>query len=210
MAGLSASAYVLSSDARPTPRSHDADDAEEIFASIQDLDDPKDLKPTEPRDMGPFYMKGAPYRAKITPPVAVGTVLVVSGRVWSYETKRPVPGTLLDLWQVNNATEKYSNEKGDFENRSRLMTDENGYYEFESVHPKPYMHRPDFWRSPHIHVIATAAEHKRLTTEIFFKYDPKQDVDSLFHPSLVVPVKKQNSMGKEFETCVFDIVLKGA
>lgn len=210
LAMIGASGLILRSDARPTPRSLDAEDAETLFreVSVGSFDDKSNLKPTVARELGPFYRTGAPFRAKLTPPFEPGTVLVVTGRVWSFETKRPLANASLDLWQVDNQTADYSNGNGDFKNRARLLTDENGSFEFETVHPIPYAPSPNFWRSPHIHLIATAAKHKRLVSEMFFKGDAKQDVDQLFHASLAVPAEKKKINGRDYETAVFDIVLE--
>ena len=210
LAALSASGLILRSDARPTPRSLDAEDAEPIFKEISGagLDDKKDLKPTVPRELGPFYRSGSPYRAKLTPPFEPGTVLVVTGRIWSFETKKPLAGAMLDLWQVDNLTADYSAGNGDFKNRARLTADENGAFEFETVHPIPYAPSPNFWRSPHIHFIANAPKHRQLVSEMFFKGDAKQDIDRLFHPSLAVAIEKKKINGKDYEAAVFDIVLE--
>ena len=210
LAMIGASGLVLRADARPTPRSLDAEDAETLFKGISgaSFDDKKELKPTVSRELGPFYRAGSPYRAKLTPPFEPGTVLVVTGRVWSFETKKPLANASLDLWQVDNQTADYSGGNGDFKNRSRLVTDETGAFEFESVHPIPYAPSPNFWRSPHIHFIAAAAKHRQLISEMFFKGDAKQDVDRLFHPSLAVAVEKKKINGKDYETAVFDIVLE--
>ena len=206
---IGASGLVLHSDARPTPRSLDASESETLFNEISGAG-ADDLKPTVARELGPFYRAGAPFRAKLTPPFEPGTVLVVTGRVWSFETKKPIPGAALDLWQVDNQTASYSAGVGDFKNRARLVTDEAGAFEFETVHPIPYSPSRNFWRSPHIHFIATAAGYKRLVSEMFFKGDAKQDVDGLFHPALAVPVQKKTVNGKEYETVIFDIVLEAA
>lgn len=211
LAAVGASGLILRGDALPTPTSHDADVAEQMFDSVT-TDDKKigDLKPTVPRDLGPFYRSGAPYRAKLTPPFEPGTMLVVTGRVWSFSTKKPLPGASLDLWQVDNQTKNYSNGNGDFKNRARLMTDESGAYEFETVHPVPYAPGPNFWRSPHIHFISNAPGHKQLVSEIFFKGDQKQDVDRLFHPSLAMPTVTKTVNGQKYEHVVFDIVLEAS
>jgi catechol 1,2-dioxygenase len=211
LAVAGAAGLVLRSDARPTLRSLDAEEAESIFKEVSgggSRSDKNDLKPTVARELGPFYRSGSPFRAKLTPPFEPGTVLVVTGRVWSFETKKPLAGAALDLWQVDNQTADYSAGNGDFKNRARLVTDETGAFEFETVHPIPYSPGPNFWRSPHIHLIATAAKHKTLVSEMFFKGDAKQDVDRLFHPSLAVPVVKRSINGKDYETAVFDIVLE--
>lgn len=213
LAAIGVGGLTLRSDAMPTPRSLDADEAELNFLSGHPSASPApagDLKPTVARELGPFYRKGAPYRAKLTPPFEPGTVLVVTGRVWSYATKKPLPNTTLDLWQVDNQTKDYSNGNGDFKNRARSVTDENGAYEFETVHPVAYSPGANFWRSPHIHFIATAAGHKQLVSEIFFKGDEKQDIDQLFHSSLAMPVTKRIVNRNTCENVVFDIVLEAA
>jgi protocatechuate 3,4-dioxygenase beta subunit len=46
---------------------------------------------------GPFYRSGAPYRGKTTAPFERGTVLLLSGRVWSLAGRKPIPGAVLDL-----------------------------------------------------------------------------------------------------------------
>ena len=208
-----ASALVLRSDAMPTPRSPDADEAETLFQETLGAyrpDDKSDLKPTVSRELGPFYRKGAPYRAKLTPPFEPGTVLVVTGRIWSFATKKPLANASLDLWQVDNQTKDYSNGNGDFKNRARLIADETGAYEFETVHPVSYSPGPNFWRSPHVHFIAAAAGHKQLVSELFFKGDEKQDIDSLFHPSLAMTVQAKTVNGQRYEAVVFDIVLEAS
>src|SRR5262249_53530196 len=110
---------------------------------------PDKSAPTEDNILGPFYRAGAPFRAKITPPLEAGIVLVVSGRVWAFDTKKPLPMAVIDIWQAN-ALGRYDNDdpknppsKDVFKNRARLITDETGYYEFETVHPAPYKIGPD-------------------------------------------------------------------
>ncbi len=214
LATISAGCLVLRSDALPTPRSHDAEEAEKLFGEVarpQPSPAPAaELKPTTARELGPFYRTGAPYRAKLTPPLEPGTVLVVTGRIWSYASKKPLANATLDLWQVDNQTRDYSNGGGDFKNRARLLTDENGAYEFETVHPVPYQPNPNMWRSPHVHFIATAAGHKRLVSELFFKGDEKQEIDPLFHSSLAMTVAARSVSGQRYESVVFDIVLEPA
>lgn len=212
LALLSAGGLLLRSDAMPTPRSHDADEAEKLFGDkARPQPSPalaSELKPTTARELGPFYRTGAPYRAKLTPPLEPGTVLLVTGRIWSFASKKPLANATLDLWQVDNQTRDYSNGGGDFKNRARLLTDENGGYEFETVHPVPYQPNPHMWRSPHVHFIATAAGHKRLVSELFFKGDEKQDIDPLFHSSLAMTLQTKTVNGQRCETVVFDIVLE--
>lgn len=72
----------------------------------------------------------------------------------------------------------------------------------------PYNPSPNFWRSPHIHFIAYAAGHNRLVSELFFKGDEKQDVNTLFHSSLAMPIDKRRVNGHVYEHVIFDIALE--
>src|SRR4051812_37152217 len=47
---------------------------------------PANLARTERNILGPYYRAGAPFRAKITPPLEPGTVLLIKGRVWAHDT----------------------------------------------------------------------------------------------------------------------------
>jgi len=167
------------------------------------------LVPTRPVVAGPFYRPGAPYRAKSTPPFEAGTVLLLAGHVWGFDTKRPITGAVLDLWHVD-VNGKYSAGDGDFKNRARILTDESGAYELEGIHPVAYQPGGDGWRCPHIHLMVEAAGYKRLVTEIYFHDDPHQKEDGIFHPSLSVAAQKRTANGQSFETATFDIVLERA
>lgn len=169
---------------------------------------PGELLATRPVMTGPFYRSGAPYRAKSTAPFERGTVLVVSGRVWSLASRRPIPGAVLDVWHVN-VDGGYSDGETDFRNRARLLTAEDGGYELEAIHPVPYAAGAG-WRCPHLHFSVAAPGHKPLTSEMYFKGDPRQDTDFLFHPSLCVPVERRASDGHEYEAAVFDVVMERA
>jgi catechol 1,2-dioxygenase len=161
---------------------------------------------TRPVVAGPFYRAGAPYRAKSTPPFEAGTVLLLSGHVWGFDTKRPIPGAVIEVWHVD-VHGRYSSGDGDFKNRARIVTEESGVYELEGIHPVAYQPSPDGWRCPHVHVAIQAAGYRRLISEIYFEGDPHQKEDGIFHPSLAVPVRKRMANGHAYETAVFDVVL---
>ncbi len=213
-------ALVLRADAQPTPTSPDADEAQRVLADLgpepkERLISDKALVRTDERSLGPFYRPGAPFRGKVSRPFAEGIPMVVTGRVWAVDTRRPLPGTLLDIWQVDNATRTYSEgaKDADYSNRARLVCSETGAYEFETVHPvwyTPNPQNPNFVRAPHIHFIATHPGYKRLVSEIFFEGDEKQDVDPLFLASLRTQVRKEETAGRALHRVVFDIVLEPA
>ena len=83
LAAIGITGCVLRSDATPTRPAADAGHSEmvpETLPAICRGNDPE-LKLTTPRELGPFYRSGSPYRAKLTPPHEPGPVLVVTGRV---------------------------------------------------------------------------------------------------------------------------------
>jgi len=169
--------------------------------------------PTDSDVIGPYFRKGAPYRAKVTPPNEPGTTLLISGRVWGVDSRRPLSGTTMDIWQANEQGH-YDNEDPQhpplphsYKNRVRLITDEHGYYEYETIHPGAYKMDPTTWRSPHIHYRVQHQAYRRLITQLFFKGDLYEDIDPFFKQSLVIPLTKEKLNGKPLERGVFDIVL---
>jgi catechol 1,2-dioxygenase len=169
-----------------------------------------ELKKVTPQPYGPFYKQGAPFRGKLCPPGEPGTTFVLTGRVWAFDTKRPLPGAVLDFWHVD-MSEKYSDGVADFRNRGRLISSETGAYELESIRPIPYRPNaagnPDFWRCAHFHLLAVCPGYKPLVTEIHFQDDPKKN-DPMYRAENAIAVEKRTINGKGFETGVFDIVLE--
>lgn len=177
---------------------------------------PQPFAPTEDNILGPYYRAGAPYRAKVTPPLEPGTVLVVRGRVWGHDTRRPLPGAVLDIWQAN-AAGRYDNDDPAkppaadvFVNRTRVVADESGHYEFETVHPGRYRIGPEQWRPSHIHYLVQAAGYRRLVTQLYFKGDPMNDKDDFIRPSLIIALAMEKVGDTQIERGVFDIVLAKA
>lgn len=168
---------------------------------------------TEDNILGPFYRSDAPFRAKITPPLEPGKVVLVSGTVWGYDTKKPLPRATIDIWQAS-ANGRYDNDdphkppqKGVFRNRARLVTDENGYYEFETVHPGAYQIGANMWRPSHIHYMVQHPGHKPLVTQLYFEGDPHNKTDEFIKASLIRPFHDVKAANGAYETAVFDIVL---
>ena len=214
LAALGASGLVLRSDAQPTQEvNRDKSDRVLIqMASIkQDLISAKgELKKVTPQPYGPFYRPGAPFRGKLSLPGEPGTTFILSGRVWAYDTKRPLPGAVLDFWHVD-LQEKYSNGTNDFRNRGRLISSETGQYELESIRPIPYRPNPtgapDFWRCAHFHLVAVCPGYQPLVTEIHFQGDAKKS-DPMYKIENAIAVEERSMNGKMFQTGVFDIVLE--
>jgi protocatechuate 3,4-dioxygenase beta subunit len=213
LAAAGVSGLVLRSDAQPTQQvSRDATDRVmiQLGSAIQDVAPKADLKKTTPQPYGPFYRTGAPFRGKLSLPGEPGTTFVLSGRVWAFDTKRPLPGAVLDFWHVD-MQEKYSNGTTDFRNRGRLISSETGQYELESIRPIPYRPNPtgDFWRCAHFHLLAVCPGYQPLVTEIHFQGDAHKN-DPMYRIENAIAVEDRNVNGKTFQTGVFDIVLEPA
>ncbi len=212
LAGLSAGLF-LRSGASPTLATVTGEEANRILIQMGAI--PTDVAPAKgelkqitPMSYGPWYKPGAPFRAKLSVPGEPGTTFILSGRVWGFDTKRPLPGVVLDFWHVD-MQEKYSNGVTDFRNRGRLVSSETGAYELESIRPIPYRPNPkgNFWRCAHYHLAAVCPGYQPLVTEIHFKEDPKMS-DSMYRPENAIAVEKKTVNGVSYETGVFDIVLK--
>jgi catechol 1,2-dioxygenase len=174
------------------------------------------VKPTEDNILGPYFREGAPYRAKITPPLAKGTTLLIRGRVWGFDTKKPLVNAVLDIWQAD-ADGRYDNDdpknppaKGVYLNRARVLTDETGYYEYETIHPGPYKIGPDAWRPAHIHYLVRKAGYANLVTQLYFQGDKFNAKDEFIKPSLIIKLEGAKVNGSAIETGVFDVVLAAA
>jgi protocatechuate 3,4-dioxygenase beta subunit len=205
---------TLADNAQPTEPSGKADDF--LAANVVEIAPPAlpaTFKPTEDNILGPYHRRGAPYRGKITPPMELGEVLVIRGRVWGFDTKQPLAGATLDVWQAN-AEGRYDNDdprnppkKGVFHNRARLTTDESGYYEYETIKPGRYKIGPDKWRPAHIHYMVTAPSYKTLVTQLYFEGDPENARDQFIKPSLIIPLAPVKLRQGQFQLGTFDIVL---
>jgi len=112
---------------------------------------------------------------------AVGPRIIVHGRVID-ETGRPVPNTLVEVWQAN-AGGRYRHKKEgylapldpNFGGCGRVLTDENGAYEFRTIQPGPYpwANGGNDWRPAHIHFsIFGSGFAQRLITQMYFEGDP--------------------------------------
>jgi catechol 1,2-dioxygenase len=174
---------------------------------------PANIRVTEENILGPYHRPNAPFRGKITPPLEPGAVLVIRGRVWGMDTRRVVPNALLDIWQAN-AQGRYDNDDEQrppaanfFMYRARLMTDENGYYEYETIHPGAYQIGPRAWRPPHIHYWVRHANYRPLITQLYFRGDPHQREDQFIRDSLIINLREIHTQHGSYKLGLFDIVL---
>lgn len=171
---------------------------------------------TEDNILGPFYRDGAPFRGKVTPPLEPGHVLLITGRVWGLDTRKPIGGAVIDLWQANEQG-RYNNDdpnnppaEGVFINRCRIITDSSGGYEYETIHPGAYKTGPEKWRPPHVHYLIRARGYSTLVTQLYFEGDAHQKEDEFIKPSLIIPLRERRRGDMTWRNGVFDIVLQKA
>ena len=169
--------------------------------------------PTEDDVLGPYYRRGAPYRATVSPPVSAGRTLHITGKVWGVDISRPIGGALLDVWQAN-ADGHYDNDdpahppgRHRYEYRTRLICDEGGAYDFETIYPGPYKMDDRTWRSPHIHFLVRALGFKTLVTQLFFAGAEYLDSDPFVKPSLIIDLTDINTPSGVYRHGRFDVVI---
>jgi protocatechuate 3,4-dioxygenase beta subunit len=204
---------VLRADAKPTASVHH-DDIEDSLPRQEMPQLPDSAQPTHVI-RSPYYHPGAPWRAKMGLPMDAGPVLVVTGRVWAFDTKRPLSNAVMELFQVDSQG-VYAMQKGDYRNRVRFQTDETGAYELETLHPVGYFLKDQTgkkfrFRRPHIHYEVRAPGYKILATELYFDGDKDTEegmFDDWAHKSLVMPIDKVQGRTGSFEKVVFDLVLE--
>jgi len=156
----------------------------------------------------------------------LGERIVVSGRVLD-ENSRPLPNTLIEIWQAN-AAGRYQHEVDqhdapldpNFTGCGRVITDAEGRYRFVTIRPGEYPWRNHYnaWRPAHIHFsLFGPAFATRLVTQMFFPGDPLLPFDPIFN--CIADEKARNRLISVFdwETTMplhalgyrFDIVLRG-
>ncbi|MGH7931658.1 MAG: protocatechuate 3,4-dioxygenase subunit beta [Candidatus Binataceae bacterium] len=157
---------------------------------------------------------------------AQGERIIVTGRVLD-EDGRPVPNTLVELWQAN-ASGRYAHNVDQhdapldphFAGLGRVMTDEGGVYRFMSVKPGAYPWRNHYnsWRPQHIHYsLFGPAFATRLITQMYFPGDPLLALDPIFNSVPDAAARQRLVCAFDIESTVpeqalgyrFDIVLRG-
>ncbi len=192
---------------------------------------------TESDVEGPMYREEPPWRER---PVKIyedyegirdGEVLFVAGRVTSTDST-PLTDVVIDVWQTgpSGGYDLWDPRQPPYNFRGRFGVDESGFYEFQTMVPRPYTVPTEGpvgryleavgqhpWRPAHIHFKIDAPGHAPLVTQVFFPDDPYLDNDTIgaVKPELVRPLtrhddagaKAQRGLDQSFYTCEFDIAL---
>lgn len=120
----------------------------------------------------------------------LGERIIVSGRVLD-EDGRPVPRTLVEIWQAN-AAGRYIHEVDqhpapldpNFTGAGRVITDEHGRYRFTTIKPGayPWRNHPNAWRPAHIHFSLFGPSFlSRVVTQMYFPGDPLLAFDPMWN-----------------------------
>src|SRR6185312_11572966 len=120
----------------------------------------------------------------------LGERIVVEGRVLD-ENGRPVPRTLVEIWQAN-ACGRYAHEVDqhdapldpNFTGTGRTTTDEEGRYRFVTIKPGayPWGNHQNAWRPAHIHFsVLGPSWSERLVTQMYFADDPLLGLDPILN-----------------------------
>lgn len=170
-----------------------------------------------PRDHDLTVHHGAP---------PAGQRIIVSGRVLD-EDDRPVPHTLIEIWQAN-AAGRYAHKVDTwdapldphFTGAGRALTDAEGRYTFVSIRPGayPWRNHHNAWRPAHIHFsLFGQAFATRLVTQMYFPGDPLLPLDPIFNA--VPDERARQRLISSFDLSLtkpewalgyrFDIVLRG-
>ena len=155
----------------------------------------------------------------------LGERIIVTGKVVD-EDGRPVPDTLIEIWQAN-AAGRYVHVVDrhpapldpNFTGAGRCVTDANGTYKFTTIRPGayPWLNHPNAWRPNHIHFSLFGPSFlTRLVTQMYFPGDPLIPLDPI---ACAVDEKDRERLIAAFdlETTVpewalgyrFDFVLRG-
>ena len=209
LTALGTGTYGLQKTLAPTPAYGELGEFGQFLIAQGEKPDeapPIARKPTASDSMGPYYKEGAPFRGRLMPQDAPGTPMLIRGHVYGHDTRKPLQGATIDVWQADARGSYHGmDEKDNYLYRARMRTTRRGLYRFETVHPGRYGF--GFWARPsHIHFYIRHPDYQPLVTQLYFRGDPRLGDHERARPSLIIPLKKV-SWGKTYELGNFDIVL---
>jgi protocatechuate 3,4-dioxygenase beta subunit len=156
----------------------------------------------------------------------IGERIIVGGRVLD-ENGRPVPHTLVEIWQAN-AAGRYLHKVDthdapldpNFTGCGRALTDGEGRYRFVTIRPGayPWLNHANAWRPAHIHFsLFGPALCTRLVTQMYFPGDPLLPLDPMFTSVADEAARRRLIASLDWQASVpqvalgyrFDIVLRG-
>jgi len=156
-------------------------------------------KPTQRDSQGPYIIYDIPVRTVIVPPNATGERLIINGIVYASDCVTPVSNAELNVWQTDEQG-KYNDEWY----RGRILTDEQGRYEFETIIPGRYSIL--FTSRPaHIHVRVSSQSYGTFVTQLYFEGDPYLDPDD---SDRTLQLSQEDVNGKIIQKSTFDFIFE--
>ena len=156
----------------------------------------------------------------------LGERIVVTGRVLD-EDDRPVPETLVEVWQAN-AAGRYAHAQDrhaapldpNFSGAGRVLTNADGEFRFLTIKPGayPWQNHDNAWRPAHVHFSVFGPSFlTRLMTQMYFPGDPLLAFDPVFNAVPTESARRRLVASFELDTTEpdwalgyrFDIVLRG-
>ena len=167
----------------------------------------RDCDTTFPDILGPYWSGGHPQRTVLANSEEPGTRIFISGNVTANDCETPIPNAFVDVWHANDdgcytifqECESGNSDEDTYNLRGIIVTDENGYYAFESIWPGYYAGRPR-----HFHYKITTPSQSELVTQCYFEVDPYINEEwEENHPGLVISLEQtENGL-----VGTFDIVM---
>ena len=167
----------------------------------------RDCDTTLPDILGPYWSGGHPQRTVLANSEEPGTRIFISGNVTANDCETPIPNAFVDVWHANDdgcytifqECESGNSDEDTYNLRGIIVTDENGYYAFESIWPGYYAGRPR-----HFHYKITTPSQSELVTQCYFEVDPYINEEwEENHPGLVISLEQtENGL-----VGTFDIVM---
>ena len=176
---------------------------------------------TPTQTLGPFYPTRIPLdadndlvRVAAHTRPAEGEVVHLFGRVLDV-SGQALPGAQVEIWQCDAAGfyhhPRDRGERADpnFQGYGRMRADDEGRYRFRTIMPVPYP-----GRTPHIHFQVTAADGRRLVTQMYIKDHPLNADDFIYRrlredlrPLVEVAFEPAPSIEPGSAAGTFDLVL---
>ena len=156
----------------------------------------------------------------------LGERIIVTGRILD-EDGRPIPDTLVELWQCN-AAGRYHHPVDqhdapldpNFTGAGQVVSGPDGLYRFLTIKPGayPWRNTPNAWRPAHIHLgVFGPGFATRVVTQMYFPGDPLLAYDPIFQSTADADARQRLICAYEPELSEaewalgyrFDLVLRG-
>ncbi|MGI9263920.1 MAG: protocatechuate 3,4-dioxygenase [Gammaproteobacteria bacterium] len=165
------------------------------------------------KDIDLTKIKGHSARAK-------GKVILVRGIILD-EDRKPVSGALIDVWQAN-VHGRYDHEDDtnpapldpNFQSWAKMVTGDDGAYEFKTIMPGAYKVDGVWSRPPHIHFKIARRGYHELTTQMYFAGEKLNDTDQILQAlpkdeqALLVVNFESDTEGATAPTGQFDVLIR--